>query len=237
MIILKTILALFLMVSLVNCENFSYGDFDKDPADRTRKTISDSSDDSGLSFDFDDIDHQVFKDTIKDLEKCTGYKSNTPFINLTGGLFGGAPEKIKQCIDRALDNALEPMCIQKAEAEEAIEEYRKEDSLESERSIERLEEYIYSLEDIEYEAVDFLYDMADIVFEVSDDLLDEVDEYKDRHNNNPVTTILGAIGRFVVKDNIETFGNYFEDKAKVICSGNLQELIDRAKKKNQFKRD
>jgi len=146
----------------------------------------------------------------KAIENCQKYTST--------GLFGRSlTEPIRNCLAKAVDEGLTPMCNRKAQAQRLLKLYQKEGDHEK---IDATQDYISALDDVIYDYTDDIYELADEVDDTAEELLDDLEEEKER-NDDFGSRVGVTLGKFLVKREVGSITTMLDQKAKLACQGQL----------------
>ena len=143
-----------------------------------------------------------------DRENCFNYQP-CPGFSLLGKLSPSRP--LQNCVCKALDEGLKPLCEEEAAAKELLKQYQ---NRRDRKGAEDVEEYLAELEIVKYEFVDEIYGIADEFDELEETALDEIED----RGKYDVTNILMRLG---VKSELGSFTRTLDSKARTACRGQL----------------
>lgn len=202
----------FISLNLSSCNPFGLDDDrpvitrDRDRAEGERKfKLPDIKD-----IDLEEVRSKVFEGN------CAEYK-NAHSFSLLGDK---SPLKdIRNCMAKAVDEGLKPLCDHEKELEYALEYYEKKRDRDK---MEEIEELLIEVEESKYDMADELYAMADEFDEIQNELLDDVDEaFEDENDLSIFETILRGGTKIVTRAEIGGFTRVLDSRARRACAGQL----------------
>ena len=160
---------------------------------------------------------EVVKSTEKD---CKDYK--TPFVSVLGKASIARP--IANCIAKAIDEGLAPLCEDEEKAKKLLEYYEKENN---DRGIEEVEEYLADIDDLKYDTADEIYLLADDIFdqceEWDEDIKAEIEAEDDWGDK-----LLRRTLKFVTNSECQGLRRSMDHKARTVCKNlNFSKLKNR----------
>ena len=209
---MKTIILLFCAIFLLSsCQQFSLTDenegeqdFKLDPAKgKENFTIPDLTEISSSEI----VDKSLSGD-------CGEYRNASSF-SLLGK---NSPfKKAQNCLAKALDDGLRPLCEDEKKAKELLRIYEKErDDL----AVREVEEYLKDLEEIKYDTADEIYYLADTFYdtcaELDGDWDDELDEAK-REDRNWINKLFIRGGKMLTSSECQGFRRIADSRGRNPC--------------------
>ena len=149
---------------------------------------------------------EVFQKTQK---SCKDYE--TPFVSILGK--GSLTRPIANCIAKALDEGLKPLCDQEEEARKALKYYEEQGD---KTAIAETEEYLLDLEDLKYDTAEEIYALADVIDDQCDDWKDRQDKGIDNENKSG-QKFLRRIGKFLTTSECGGLLRSIDHKARTVC--------------------
>lgn len=197
-------LAVCLLASL-SCSQFKWDGKDRDGADGGEKPPP-------LDRDLTDFEKPKLP------KDCGDYESSTSVFRPSSIFLGGKDKNpLSQgdnCILKAMDESLKPVCDEEKELKNLAEQYAGD-----EKAMEEIEEHLAHIEDTKYDFADFFYDIADEMDKIADEGEEWVDDtFTDKIPNSLLhiflTKELGAYGKLVAR------------RAHRLCGSSLKEKRD-----------
>lgn len=199
--ILLRVLALASLIALFSCSKFNYQGGDKDPEDRGK----------------DKYDRPVkeFEEPDISMKNCKEYKSNVTSFRCSDVVFGGGNNNVfrhlENCILKAMDKSLKPVCDEEKELEGLREEYKHD-----EEALEEIEEDLAYIEDMKYDFADVFYEFVDGIDEIGDEVEYEVD----RRITDPITnTLIQICGP---TREVRSYSDVIARRARKLCGSSLR---------------
>ena len=149
---------------------------------------------------------EVFQKTQK---SCKDYE--TPFVSILGK--GSLTRPIANCIAKALDEGLKPLCDQEEEARKALKYYEEQGD---KTAIAETEEYLLDLEDLKYDTAEEIYALADVIDDQCDDWKDRQDKGIDNENKSG-QKFLRRIGKFLTTSECSGMRQSIDYKVRATC--------------------
>ena len=150
-------------------------------------------------------------------EDCTKYKNSNSF-SILGDL---SPfKKLQNCLAKAIDEGLKPLCEQEEQAKELKKYY--EDRRDRE-AVKEVEEYLVDLEEIKYDTAEEIYIMSDEFYSQCEELKESLDkgidrrEHKKQNFGNSVLDFLSRMGNVAVSSECNGFTRLLDSKARTAC--------------------
>ena len=164
----------FLFLSIVFFSLTSCNPFSLDDSKEGKRDSAEGQKDFKPHPELKELDLKELKDKVFDGD-CTKYKDHSTF-----SIFGKASptQPLRNCIAKAVDEGLKPICEQEKQAKELLDHYTNQ---RNKAGVEETEEYLLSLEEAKYEMVDYIYEIADEFDKIAEDALDEINDHKDEN--------------------------------------------------------
>ena len=192
--------------ALLSCSKFNFGDDDKRYKDPDGKRGTSRFDRDVLPFE--ELKPDLFT------KNCSGYQSDVRSFRFSDILFGSEKNNpfrnAENCLLRAMDRSLKPVCNE----EKILKEELKEGNY-SDEDIEEIEERLESLEEFKYEYADNFYEIADNTDEAYDIIQDGVDDKV----TDGITNLL--VDMFVSRE-VRSYGDVIALRARKLCGSNLR---------------
>ena len=153
-------------------------------------------------------------------KNCKDYK--TSFFSVLGKHSLTRP--IANCIAKAIDEGLKPLCEDEQKAKELLRYYERKDN---EAGIAETEEYLADLEELKYETTDEIYYMADIVYDQCEEW-EEDQEQGIEDEDDTLQKFLRRAGKFLTASECGGLRRSIDHKARTVCKN-----LDFSKLKNR----
>ena len=202
----------FLFVFIVFFSFTSCNPFSLDDTKERKRDSAEGQKDFKLP-ELKNINIDELKSTIFDGD-CSKYKNYSSF-SILGESSLTLP--LRNCIAKAVDEGLKPICDQEKQAKELLDHYK--DQRDKDR-IEETEMYLLNLKEAKYDFMDFIYEIADEFDEIEQHMLDEIDDEKDE-NSNLLEKFLHSGAKILVKSEFGSFTKLLDTKARMACGNQI----------------
>lgn len=202
----KALLVLVFLAGITNCENFNYSE-----NEATRRSAgADGNIDLDALTNVDALRDSVDANSFLsgNSESCHNYDSGiTSFklFNSSGNPFA----LLENCIFKATDEVVVPLCEREGKLLEARRDYEDDDD-----AIDQIDHALVAIEETKDEIADVLFEASDAVYEAADELYDAVDDATN-------VRIFQNVLRLVIKSEVESSAKAYERKTNNICQGGL----------------
>ncbi|MCZ0933244.1 MAG: hypothetical protein OXJ52_08850 [Oligoflexia bacterium] len=153
---------------------------------------------------------EIVKKAIK--EDCTKYRNSANF-SILGDISPSKP--LQNCLAKAIDEGLKPLCEDEEKAKELKRYYEKEGD---EQAVREVEEYLFELEEIKYQTTEDIYFMADEFYDQCEEWNDEIEDYIDGGQANSIAErLMSRGGKLLVSSECHGFRRVLDSKARTAC--------------------
>lgn len=173
---------------------------------RSRRKAGDS-DDAGGELKLPTLKDIDLSETRRNLKGCRNHKNYSSFSSL--GVTGG----LQNCLAKALDDGLAPLCEETKKTNELIDHYEDEGD---DESVEALEDHLLELEEMKYELADEIYAIADEFEKIEGKFEDKIAEDEDEDDSISGVFIRGGLRIFNVSE-VGGFRRVLDSRAKRAC--------------------
>ena len=162
------------------------------------------------------------------LKKLKGIRDNC--AHHSSGSISFSTRALQNCMAKAVDEGLKPLCKQENETKQLVEYYKKTGE---EEKADAARDYLQDLEDAKYDIMEELYTTADQFDDLQDDLEKSIDdirskqENKTSHSREMLISGLKVVSRF----ELSGFRYILNSRARLACKNQRisSELKDRRK--------
>ena len=209
---MKTIILLFCAIFLLNsCKPLSLDD--EDGRDRDFEVDPAKGKENFSLPDLTDISaEEIVNKSMSG--NCGDYRNASSF-----SIFGDKSpfKKAQNCLAKALDESLGPLCEDEKKAKQLLRIYEKE---RDEVAVQEVEEYLNDLEEIKYDTAEEIYYMADGFYEQCEEWdnewEDEIDEAKEK-DRRWYNKLLKRAGKMVVSTECQGFRRIADSRGRNPC--------------------
>ena len=160
-------------------------------------------------------------------EDCSEYKSGISSLSFSNTFTKGGDknpfQKLENCILKAMDTGLKPVCDKEKELKALQEEYKNDSKV-----LALIEEDLVQVEEIKYEYADIFYETIDVCDEFVDDIEDELDKEVDKRITDKVTHgAINLLRRLAGPETeIRAFCRTVASRISQFCGSSLRRSID-----------
>ncbi len=207
------VFTLFLTLILSNCTGLNYT-----LPDNRSSTKRDKRDHKENDFKLEDINEldydELGKVDIKQ-EGCASYNSGVPSFNLASDIVSSLADvknpvtAYKNCMAKAIDDSLKPICENEKNLDALEKENRNNDE-----ALDQIEQARYNLENVKESVIEQFYNIADGLDRLAQKSSDRILRKND--------DLWGDLGDFIIQSEAGSFTSFFESKANSVCFGNLK---------------
>ena len=153
------------------------------------------------------INRKDLLNKLKDIRKnCAHYDS---------GAISFTTKALQNCMAKAVDEGLKPLCKQENETKQLVEYYKKTGEEEKE---ETAREYLLELEEAKYDIMDELYATADEFDELHAELEDEIEGIGGEDKSHLGKVLISSL-KIAARFELSGFRSILNSRARLACKG------------------